>query len=355
MNCEKTIAMIPKLVCGYIIPSFEEIFSLKNLFLAWQDFKKGKKNKKDVAEFSMKLVHNLTLLHQEIISGVYKHQGYIHFKINDPKPRDIHKASVRDRVVHHALYNALYPYFDAKFIFDSYSCRLNKGTHKALNRFREFAKKESCNYTKTIWILKCDIRKCFASVDHCILKSILTKEIQCPRLLRVVSSVIDSFPISAMAEIGKVGIPLGNLTSQIFINIYLNELDLYMKHRIKAEKYIRYADDFILFSKNKNDLLNIISVVDNFLKVKLHCDLHDKKLFVRSLYSGVDFLGWIHFPRYRVLRAKTKRRILKNIVLVGGAQIASYMGLLQYGNTFKIKKIIEDKFSQNMLPYRHGN
>jgi len=127
------------------IPQFEEIFSMGNLFWAWKEFQKGKKSKKDVADFSMNLFHNLSLIRNDIISGSYKHGGYFHFKINDSKPRDIHKASVRDRVVHHAIYSALYPYFDQKFIFDSYSCRVGKGTHKAIRRFEKMAREESEN------------------------------------------------------------------------------------------------------------------------------------------------------------------------------------------------------------------
>src|SRR3989344_5931763 len=143
----------------YIIPPFEEIFSFENLFRSFKEFERGKKYKSDVAEFKSRLVENLFSLHSDIVKGNYKHGGYFHFKISDPKPRDIHKASVRDRVLHHAIYRALYPLFDSKLIFDSYSCRIQKGTHKALYRFEEFARSESQNYSNTVWILKCDVRK----------------------------------------------------------------------------------------------------------------------------------------------------------------------------------------------------
>ena len=324
-------------VMKYIIPPFEKIFSLENLFKAWQDFKKGKKNKKDVADFSLHLVHNLSVLRNDIISGQYKHSGYLHFKINDPKPRDIHKASVRDRVVHHCLYSALYPHFDQKFIFDSYSCRLGKGTHKALSRFKQFSKEESGNCKRKIWILKCDIRKCFASVDHIVLKSILKEHIMCGKLFVVIESVIDSFS----SGIPNKGIPLGNLTSQLFINIYLHELDLYLKHRIKAKKYIRYADDFVIFSKNRNFLLSIITDIQEFLHIKLKSDLHNKKLLLKSLFSGFDFLGWIHFPNHKVLRTNTKKRMFKKLAhSTNPKTLTSYLGFLKHGNTNKIKKML---------------
>src|SRR6266567_1213046 len=149
--------------------TFEEIIGLENLLSAWKEFERGKKGRKDVQEFSMHLMDNIFSLHSELFNHTYKHGGYQAFKINDPKPRDIHKAKVRDRLLHHAIYRILYPFFDKTFIADSYSCRNEKGTHKAIKRFRTFANKVSKNNTKTCWILKCDIRKFFANIDHEIL------------------------------------------------------------------------------------------------------------------------------------------------------------------------------------------
>lgn len=144
---------------------------------------RGKRKRKDVAEFSMKFVDRAVQLHEDLIGKNYLHGGYQAFKISDPKPRDIHKATVRDRLVHHAIYRILYPYFDRQFIFDSYSCRDNKGTHKAINRFQQFGRKVSKNNTLTAWVLKCDIRKFFASIDHQILKGILAQHIQDKNIL----------------------------------------------------------------------------------------------------------------------------------------------------------------------------
>lgn len=140
----------------------------------------------------------------------YKPDGYFAFKINDPKPRDIHKASVLDRLVHHAVYRVLYPYFDNQFIYDSYSCRLNKGTHRALDRFQIFGAKISRNNTCTVWVLKGDIRKFFASIDHQVLKNILIKYIKDEDTLWLLAKIIDSF--NTPGKIAK-GLPLGNLTS----------------------------------------------------------------------------------------------------------------------------------------------
>lgn len=323
-----------------IIPSFEDIFSTYNLFLAWESFKKGKNHKKDVADFSMNLFSNLYLLHTEIISGKYKHNGYTHFKVNDPKQRDIHKAGVRDRIVHHALYNALYPYFDKKFIFDSYSCRLDKGTHRAIKRFEYFLRKESRGYIKTVWIMKCDIRKCFASVDHGVLIYFLQKHIHCPKLFAVLCSVVESFSTNNIND-SKKGIPLGNLTSQLYINIYLHELDFYIKHKLNIKRYIRYADDFVIVSNNKLELQNLLQLIAVKLKSDLKLDLHPQKVHIRSLFSGVDFLGWVHFPRYRVLRTVTKKRMFRTLSdNLSSASKESYLGLLSHGNAYKISSII---------------
>ena len=160
------------------------------------------------------------------------HGGYFAFNISDPKPRNIHKASVRDRLLHHALYRKLYPFFDRKFIADSYSCRERKGTHLALERFNEFARKVSGNNSKTVWVLKCDIRKFFASIDQKLLLDIVERYISDTDIISLLRSIIRSFQ-----TIPGKGLPLGNLTSQLLVNVYMNEFDQYIKHRLKAIYY----------------------------------------------------------------------------------------------------------------------
>ena len=146
------------------------------MLTAWREFLRGKRKRQDIAEFSLHLTDNILVLHRELVDKTYKHGNYQEFKISDPKPRVIHKATVRDRLLHHALYRVLYPYFDRLFISDSYSCRKGKGTHKAINRLREYGRKVSYNNTRTVWILKCDIRKFFANIDHTVLKEIMEKK-----------------------------------------------------------------------------------------------------------------------------------------------------------------------------------
>ena len=277
---------------------------------------------------------NIINLHQDLKSFRYVHGNYHAFNINDPKPRNIHKASVRDRLLHHAIYRILYPFFDKTFISDSFSCRLNKGTHKALDRFKHFAYKVSKNNTKTCWVLKCDIKKFFENIDHDILIQILKRYIPDKDIDWLLEKIIKSF-----STITNKGLPLGNLTSQLFVNIYMNEFDQFMKHCVKVKYYIRYADDFVIMSDNKNWLgLQILEIRD-FLWRRLKLELHSGKVFIRTTHSGVDFLGWIHFPDHRVLRTTTKRRMIKRIKENPKEEtVSSYLGLLKHGNTCKIKK-----------------
>ena len=312
---------------------YDDIISLENLLGAWKEFVKGKRKKPDVQEFSLRLMDNIISLHEDLRRKVYRHGDYQAFRISDPKSRSIHKASVRDRLLHRATYRKLYPFFDRTFIADSFSCRNEKGTHKAINRFRRFIWKVSKNNTKTCWILKCDIKKFFASINHNILLEILTPRIQDENILWLLRQVVESF--NAIDFVG-VGLPLGNLTSQLFANIYLNEFDQFVKHRIKAKFYIRYADDFVILSENKTWLEEILPRIKNFLQDELKLEIHPDKIFIKTLASGIDFLGWVHSPNHRVLRTSTKRRMFKNLWEDFSSDVvASYLGMLKWGNTFR--------------------
>jgi len=207
----------------------------------------GKKKKQDVQEFSLRLMDNILFLHSELRNQTYRHRPYQAFNISDPKPRNIHKATVRDRLLHHAIYRQLYPFFDRAFIADSYSCRISKGTHRAINRFRSFGRKTSKNNTRTSWVLKCDIRKFFANIDHQVLLNILREHIPDKKILWLFSEIVGSF----QSKRADVGLPLGNLTSQLFVNIYMNKFDQFVKHNLKTKYYIRYADDFVFFSEDR--------------------------------------------------------------------------------------------------------
>ncbi len=320
-----------------IIIKYEDIISVKNLYEAWQEFLPGKKNKKDVAEFALSLSHNIFELHYDLKNKTYKHGGYQAFNISDPKPRNINKANVRDRMLHRAIYRILYPFFDRLFIFDSFSCRTLKGTHKALKRFEEFGRKVSKNNTKQCWILKGDIKKCFASIDHGVLLKILKENIKDENVVWLLEKIVSSF---------DKGLPLGNLTSQLFVNIYLNKFDQFLKHKLKIKHYIRYADDFVILSQDKDYLWELVPKIADFLDEELKLTLHPHKLFVKTLPSGVDFLGWVHFPKYRVLRTATKKKMFRNLKMKTDEKrentIASYLGMLKWGNGGKLENTIKN-------------
>ncbi|KKT29587.1 MAG: Retron-type reverse transcriptase [Parcubacteria group bacterium GW2011_GWC1_44_10] len=316
--------------------TYEHIISVENLLEAWKEFLNGKRGKRDVQEFHLNLMDNILALHQDLKNKTYTHGPYHAFNISDPKPRNIHKASVRDRLLHHAIYRVLYPYFDKKFISDSYSCRINKGTHKALERFKYFAGKVSKNNTKQYWILKCDIKKFFASIDHDSLRYIVLNYIEDENVIWLLTQIIESFETAP-----SKGLPLGNLTSQLLVNVYMNKFDQFVKHKLKIRYYIRYADDFVFLSHDKNHLVGIVRYIELFLNEKLKLQLHPDKVFIKTLSSGVDFLGWVHFPDHRVLRTVTKRRMRKNLSINPSEESrASYLGMLKHGNAYKLKQMI---------------
>lgn len=321
------------------------MISLENLFSAWQEFSRGKMKKSDVLEFKANLEDNIFNLRKVLKNKTYEHSDYTAFNVYDPKIRKIHKAMVGDRVLHHAIFRIIYPLFDQNFIFDSYSCRVGKGTHKAVKRLGKFTRKLSRNNHKNIFILKCDIRKFFDSIDQEILLNLIKNKIQDENALWLIGKIIQSFP---------VGLPLGNATSQIFANIYLNELDQFAKHSLKEKYYLRYCDDFIFLSESENHLSDLVCKINNFLKSELKLNLHPNKIIIRKFRQGIDFLGYVTLPYHKVLRTKTKRRIFKKLKskrqdlesgIISeesfGQSLQSYLGVLSHCNGWKIQKKID--------------
>lgn len=224
-------------------------------------------------------------------------------------------------------------------------------------RFNTFNYKVSKNNTKTCWVLKCDIRKFFASINHEILKNILSQYILDKNVLWLLSEIINSFQTSRNLErvvpsdncegltlpagqAGFAGLPLGNLTSQLFVNIYMNEFDQFVKHKLKAKYYIRYADDFVLLFENRDWLEKQKVLIQDFLKDNLKLNLHPDKVFIKTVASGIDFLGWINFTDHRVLRTATKKRMFRNLKNKQGKKetIQSCLGILGWGNAVKLKE-----------------
>jgi len=319
---------------------------LENLFSAWQEFSSGKMKKADVLEFKFNLEENLFRLHRELTTKAYRHSNYTVFNVCDPKLRRIHKACVRDRVLHHAVFRILYPIFDKNFIFDSYSCRIEKGTHRAVARLEKFCRQASRNNSRNIFVLKCDVRKFFDSVDQDILLGLIRRKISDTNAIWLIKKIIKSFP---------TGLPLGNVTSQLFANIYLDELDQFVKHKLKEKYYLRYCDDFVILSESKDHLENLIAPLKNFLKRELKLDLHPDKIVLRKHGQGIDFLGYVVLPQRRILRTKTKKRMLRKIRekrfllredLISdesfGQTLQSYLGILKHCQGYKIKREIEE-------------
>lgn len=195
---------------------FKRIVSPENLFNAWANFRHDKRKRLDIQEFEIKLEENIFKLHRELKDGSYRHGSYKPFYIHDPKQRLIHKAIVGDRVVHHAIYSILNPIFEPTFIANSFSCRIGKGTHKGVKALAKILRKVSKNNKYPCFALKCDIKKFFDSIDHEVLLIILSKRIKDERAMSLLTKIVGSF---------KGGMPIGNLTSQIFANIYMSEFD----------------------------------------------------------------------------------------------------------------------------------
>ena len=325
---------------------------MRTYFKQWDEFKKEKRNKKDVQQFERHLEDNLFELYRQLKRKTYRHGTYQEFYVTDPKRRHIHKSSVRDRVLHHLLYKYLYELFDKHFIYDSYSCRKDKGIHKAVKRLEKFARIVSKNYTENCWSLKCDIKKFFASVDHDILKNLIARKIRDEDINWLINNVIDSF--SSEKGLGR-GIPLGNLTSQIFANIYLNEFDQFVKHKLKMKYYLRYADDFLVLNTNTDPKWKEIYLesIKEFLESDLRLELHPKKIATRKLRWGIDFCGYIVLPHYILPRTKTKKRVISKISKgnISYQSLQSYLGYLSHANSFKLSEKLKNLY---YLSYRIG-
>lgn len=314
---------------------FEEIISVNNLLAAWEEFAREKKKRADVRIFARALLHNVLSLHQDLTSKAYTHSSYEAFDITDPKPRNIHKATVRDRLLHRAIYRILYPAFDATFINDSYSCRAGKGTHRAFQQLVRYARKVSLNNKAPCWAIKMDIKKFFASVDQEILIGLLAERIDDPELVALLELVVRSFEHSP----GK-GMPLGNLTSQLFANVYMDSLDKFVKHKLKAKYYLRYADDFLVLSSDPSQLLGYFVEMNSFLKEKLRLQIHQNKTSLRKLSQGIDFVGYVALPHYQIPRHKTVKRIVGKVRQSSADQLEkslpSYLGYLSHAKSRKI-------------------
>ncbi len=311
---------------------FEEVSSFENLFQSYRLSRKSKRFRKYVLSFDFNLENNLVGLQKELFGGLYEHGEYRTFTIYDPKKRKIQAAPFGDRIIHRCLYSKINPLFESQFIRDSYACRAGFGPQKAIKRAEYFWQK--CSERKghrEVYVLKCDVQKYFASIDHLILKDIVFRTVLCPQTRELVNKIIDS---GGLGNNRVTGLPIGNLTSQLFANVYLNELDWFVKKNLKESFYIRYMDDFVILSKDKKRLGAVKKEIQRFLKKELRLFLHPQKSQVYKLNQGLDFLGYRLFLYKRKLRAisykrmKRKRRAYVRSVAVGKKEIGSYVGSL---------------------------
>ena len=288
--------------------------SFENLYLAWRKARRGKSTKRQVIQFEADLEDNLFTLLDELESGAYQPGRHTNFYVYEPKKRKISAAPFRDRVVHHALCNVLEPIFERKFIHDSYACRVGKGTHRALDRCTHFARRFP-------YVLKCDVARFFPTVDHQILLEILGRTIADARTMALVSVILENglgildeeaptawFPgDDLLGPLRPKGLPIGNLTSQFWANVLLNELDQHVKRVLEVRGYLRYTDDFLLFGQSKAQLWEWRHQVISFL-ASLRLSPNGRSFRVFPVTQGIEFLGFRVYPDHRRLLAANVRR-----------------------------------------------
>ncbi len=319
---------------------------------AWRKASKGKRYKRTTADFAINLDEEIVTLHQELRDETYMPSGYTHFTVHDPKRRKISAAAFRDRVVHHALVGEIQPIYERKFIHDTYANRVGKGTHKALDRCTEFMQQFK-------YVLPCDIQQFFPAIDHQILKAILAKTIADEAVLRLCGKIIDSgvgvlteqydmryFDGDDLLAVNRPrGLPIGNLTSQFWANVYLNPLDQFVKHTLRCKGYIRYVDDFLLFADDKKTLhiwqREIIAFLETY-----RLTIHENRCHPRPVTHGIPFLGFTVYLTHRRLkrikgiayqrrlRAMYKAYLRGEITAEEGrASVMSWLGHVRHGNT----------------------
>lgn len=326
---------------------FNKIISFENLLTAAHKAAKGKKEKPNVMLFFLKLEDNLYQLMDELGAQCYLPGRYHTFQIYDPKPRLISAAPFGDRVVHHALLNIVEPLLARSFIYDSYANQVGKGTHKAIRRYHHFLKQFK-------FVLKCDIKSYFPSIDHKILKSLIRKRIACPQTPWLIDTIIDGsnrqtrvcdyFPGDSLFTPfeRRVGLPIGNLTSQFFGNYYLNPLDHFIKETLRCKAYVRYVDDFVLFSDYKLQLREWKENIRIFLG-DFRLKLQPKRCHIYPSYRGSRFLGQVVYRSHRRLVSdnvrkfkKRMRRWRKHPPHNLQQRLASWVGHASQANTFSL-------------------
>jgi len=348
---------------------------LFDIFQAYYDARCNKRNTASQLEFEMNFEHELFQLHQELSTWTYKIWPSICFIISDPVKREVFASSFRDRVVHHLVYSYIYDFFDRHFIHDSYSCRIGKWTHYGIRRLDHFLRSCSQNYTRNCYILKLDVQWFFMNIHKEILKQQITEKLNTFEhisldkqwLLRLIYQIIDHDPTQNYvfkwnasdydwlpkekslfhAWVGK-WLPIWNLTSQLFANIYLDDFDKFMKYELWCRYYGRYVDDFFIIHQDKEFLKSLLHQIRQYLTDKLQLTLHPNKIYLQHYSKWVKFLGVYLKPWRAYIHRRTIGNFKKKMKnLVGGLDqknelnlINWYLGVLRHGRNFIIRKII---------------
>ncbi len=302
---------------------YEEISSFNNLLQAYYQSRKCKRYKASILQFGFFLESNLLKLREELISGRYTPSPYVYFTIHDPKERDIAAPTFRDRVVQHTLIDYIEPLIDKQFIYDSYACRKGKGTLFGFKRVKKFLQSARSVYGSqtTLYCLRMDISKFFAHIAWDVLMHVIFKTITCSQTRRLIEKIVTqhrrlnvsnaAFDIVSPHE--RRGLPIGNLTSQLFANIYLNELDQFVKHTLHIRWYARYMDDFLIIHPDKTYLKNKEAEIRTFLQDTLHLSLSNRKVILSDVKNGVPFVGYRIFYDHILIRGKTLSRMQKKL------------------------------------------
>lgn len=313
---------------------YKKIIALENLELAYKKARSGKAYQRVVKEFDKDVTNNLKAIQSMLINKTFHTASYKTKMIYEPKKRQIFILPLSpDRIVHHAIMNVIEPIWEKMLIHDTYACIKNRGIHRGSTKTMEFIRKNK-------YCLKCDISKFFPSIDHDIMYAMIKRKIKCPETLSLLKDIVYSCP-------GGKNAPIGNHTSQWFGNLYMNELDQYVKHVLKFKHYIRYCDDFILFSDDKKRLGLAAAKIKSFLEINLKLRMSKCDLFPVS--RGVDFLGYRHFRGYILLRKSTAKRVRKRLKLLPillekgrinfeyfRSSVASTIGWLKWANSHNL-------------------
>ncbi len=287
---------------------FDKNLTFEKLMKAHYRARKHKMYKKDIILYEMNLEHNIINLKNSIKNNTYKVGKYREFKVYDPKERVIKSLPYVDRIVHQwYIEEFVKPYIIPRFIDSSFACMENKGTHKAVELLQKYIRIYKRNFGD-FWILKCDIKKFFYNIDPNILLNIMKKYIRDKKLIKFTELLI----FSGRTPNENVGIPIGNYTSQYFANIYLNELDQYVKRVLKIKYYIRYMDDFIILLRTKKECINIKNKISSFLRENLKLELNSKSRYY-PYKMGVNFCGYRTFTTHRLLRNSSKKKIIRKV------------------------------------------